>query len=135
MGFHSERGIQNQVATPTTMRFEEGAVRIKSEGTNLDTFFPADCATRVGASVRIHWYPTILLSQALKKSVSLAVAALLDSTVMGSMPFTASHTHPSVAGGALKRTSASMFSPSVLPEPDPESEPFMCATASTAGGW
>ena len=64
MGFHTARGSQNHVLTPTTIRSEAGAVRNNNDGTNRETLLPADCATRVGVSVRIHWYPTILFPHA-----------------------------------------------------------------------
>jgi hypothetical protein len=127
MGFQATLGTQNHVPTPTIIRFVGGEVRINNVGTSRETFFAAVWATRGDASVRIHWYPTILFPHALKNNVSWLVVASLLRTVSGSMPLTVSHTHPSSAGGASKRTWASMFSPSVLPDPDP------CAQA--LGGW
>ena len=127
MGFHTALGTQNHVPTPTIIRFAGGDVRIKNVGTSCETLFAAVRATRVGASVRIHWYPTILFPHALKNNVSWLVVASLLRTVSGSMPFTVSHTQPSLAGGASKRTWASMFSPFVLPDPEP--------SAQAVGGW
>jgi hypothetical protein len=104
MGFQTVFGTQNHVPTPTTIRFDGGDVRINNVGTSRETLFAAVWATRVGASVRIHWYPTILFPHALKNNVSCAVVASLLRTVSGSMPFTVSHTQPSLAGGTSKRT-------------------------------
>ena len=55
IGFHAALGTQNQEPTPTIMRSEGGAVRINKVGTSCETLLPAVCATRVDASVRIHW--------------------------------------------------------------------------------